>query len=317
MTSAAPRIVDFHHHILPPFYLKRAERWLNENAAGFSDIRKWTPERSIEAMDKAGIDLAVTSLSAPGFAFGDGEEGVSALARRCNDYAAQMALDYPGRFRFFAALPMPDTAASLEEISYALDQLGAIGVGLMSNYDERYLGDAGFYPIFEELNRRGALVFVHPTNVKCTSHLLQELPSAMIEFPVDTGRTIASLLWSGTLSRFPRIRFIFPHGGGVMPMLAERVAKLATFRPEMASRVPDGAANTLARLYVDVASVANAPAIAAIRSWLPENQLLYGSDYPWGLPERSVTELSRLGLSSEFLTKLQEENPRALLESAS
>src|ERR1700724_3935146 len=206
--------IDVHHHYVPPV---QGEAMAKHGG----QAPKWSLQSSLADMEKAGVTTAVLSLPPPGGWFGDVEEGRS-LARACNEYGAQLRKDNPGRFGLFAAIPLPDTEGSLREIAYALDVLKGDGIGLYTSYDDKWPGDQAFVPVFEELNRRRAVVFIHPTAPSCCSHLMPGIAASTIEFLFDTSRAILSLLVSGTFSRFPDIRFIFCHAGGTMPVLAAR-----------------------------------------------------------------------------------------------
>lgn len=315
--TAAPGFVtdaiDVHHHFLPPFYKPLAKGWMDKFATGVDAVMAWNPEASLAAMDEARVTRAVLSISSPGVHFGDDAQARE-LARDCNDYASALGSAHPGRFDFFAALPMPDVDGAIREAERALKLDGAKGVGLLSNYGGRYLGDPDFRPLFEWLGKRGALVYVHPTDAPCCAGLVAELATPLIEFPVDTGRTIASLLWSGTFSAFPKVRFIFSHGGGVFPMVAERVIAMGFVNRSLLAKVPEGAAAALSRLYVDTASVTLPAAMAALRAWLPEGQILYGTDFPWGTLAASRTALNRLGMPTEKLAAIESGNARRLLD---
>ena len=155
--------------------------------------------------------IAINSLSTPGVWFDDGEAG-RARSRECNEYGAKLMRDFPGRFGIFAAIPLPDTEGSLSETAYALDVLKLDGVGVLSSYAGKFLGDPKFNPVFEELNRRTAIVFVHPT--LCCGNPIPGLGGTILEVPMDTTRTITSLLINGTFARYPDIRFIFSHSHG-------------------------------------------------------------------------------------------------------
>ena len=225
--------IDVHHHILPPDYVAT----VGDDRIGplilSGKTPEWTPQSSIEAMDRNGIATAITSISAPGFWFGNTAQTIE-LCRHSNEYATKIRRDHPGRFGTFAGLPLPDVEASMAEIAYALDTLKADRIGLLTSYGDQYPGDAAFAPVFDELDRRGAVVYFHPTNAPC-SQCLPEIPAATLDFPFDTTRAIVSLLFGGTFARRRNIRFIFSHAGGTVPFLAERIARLAG-RPN--SRTP-------------------------------------------------------------------------------
>ena len=308
----ATAAIDVHHHFLPPFYKPLAKPWLDKFATGVAAVMAWTPEASLAAMDEANVGRAVLSISSPGVHFGNDAEARE-LARQCNDYAVALGRQNPGRFSFFAALPMPDVDGAIREAERALALDGARGVGLLSNYGGRYLGEPALHPLFEWLNRRGAVVYVHPTDAPCCAGLVPEVATPLIEFPVDTARTIASLLWSGTLSACPNVRFIFSHGGGALPMVMERVVAMGFVDRSLLAKVPEGAPAALARLFVDTASVTGAPAMAALMNWLPEGHILYGTDFPWGGIASSRAALARLGLPAERLAAIESGNASALL----
>jgi predicted TIM-barrel fold metal-dependent hydrolase len=263
-------------------------------------------------MDRAGIATAVSSISTPGIWFGDAA-AARRLARECNEYAARLAGDHKRRFGMFAALPLPDVDASLREIEYALDVLGADGVGLMTNYDDRWPGEPAWAPVFDELERRRAVVYFHPTAAKACTNLLPGLPPATLEFPFDTTRAITSLLLSGTFSRCPHVRFIFSHGGGALPMLAGRLAGFLSVRTDLAARVPNGVLPELRKLYYDVVGVANPVAFGAVRQLAGISQLLFGTDYPFFPPDRTVNGLAELGLGPGDLRAIERDNALALL----
>jgi predicted TIM-barrel fold metal-dependent hydrolase len=235
------------------------------------------------------------------------------LARRCNEYAAQLVRDDPGRFGFFAALPLPDTDGSLREIDHALSTLKADGIGLMTSYDDRWLGDAAFAPVFEELNRRNAVVYVHPTAPACCRSLMPYVPPNLTEFIQDTNRAITSLMFSGSLRRLSGIRFLFSHAGGTIPMLAGRIAEISSRQPELAALVPNGVEYELRRLHYEVANSATRPAIAALMSLIPIAQILFGSDYPVYPISMTAGGLSKVGLSGADLQAIERDNAMRLL----
>jgi len=267
--------VDMHHHIFPPFYVKAMEEQMR--ASGFT-LRPWTPAISIDMMDKHGIAtaffspvqrLVMDSMS-------DLSEKGRSLARQHNEYGAQLVKDYPGRFGHFATLPLPDTDGSLKEIAYSLDTLKADGIALWTSYMDKWLGDPSFFPVYEELNRRNAVVFVHPARATCCRNLPGQ--SGIIEYDIDTARAIDSLLWNGTTSKFPNIRFIFSHSGGAFPVLAARIVD--DYPKNRADKVPNGVEYEIKKLYFDTAHAGWAPALDALKDIVPISQILYGSDAP-------------------------------------
>ena len=155
-----PSRVDVHHHFFPPEYRARLSQWARSTGVGAA-VQKaqadWTVSRAVEEMDRTGLATAVLSTSTPGVWFGDPTEA-RRLARICNEFAARMAGDHPGRFGSFASVPMPDIDGTLAEIAYALDVLKADGIGMTTSFDAAWPGDPRFRPVFEELNRRKAVV---------------------------------------------------------------------------------------------------------------------------------------------------------------
>jgi predicted TIM-barrel fold metal-dependent hydrolase len=305
--------IDVHHHILPPAYVDA----VGEAAIGALLVSgrapRWTPQTSVEVMDRNGIATAVTSMSAPAFWRGE-VEAARRLARQCNEFAAEMTRAHPGRFGVFATLPLPDVDGSLAEIAYALDELRANGFGLLTNYEGRYPGDPAFAPVFDELHRRGAVVFFHPAgSAEC--NCVCGIPAATLDFPFDTTRAIASLLFSGTFARCRDIRFVFSHAGGAVPFLAERLARLEC-RPEYRAQVPEGVLAELRRLYFDTALSANRFAFSALLQLVEIDRVLFGSDYPFA-PEdtttASIAGLGKLGLSTADLMAIERDNALRLL----
>lgn len=302
--------IDTHHHFVPPFYLAEVGSEAIARTLVSGKAPEWTPRHSIDAMDRNGIATAVVSISAPGFRCDDGKRAV--LCRRCNDYAARMRDDFPGRFGSFAGLPLPDVDASLKEIERSLGELNADGICLLTNYGGRYLGDVHFGPVFDELNRRKAVVYVHPAE-GCVCDI--GLPPASLEFPFDTTRAIASLMFSGTFSRCRDIRFIFSHAGGTIPFLAERLARLER-RPEFKAHVPEGVLAELKRLYYDTALSANALAMNTLLSLVAVDQVVFGSDYPYAPEETmagTIKGLSALKLPAADLAAIERGNALRLM----
>lgn len=302
--------IDIHHHFVPPNLEGLVKGWLDRFApVGWTT---WTPEASLQSMAMARVDESILSISAPGTFFGDAAQA-RRVSRECNDYAAALSNSHPGRFSFFAALPMPDIEGSIREAERTAALPHVRGVGLLSNYGGRYLGDRAFRPLFDALGERGGLVYIHPTSAPCCAGLVPDVPDRLIEFPVDTARTISSLLWSGVLSAYPKLRFIFSHGGGATAMVMERIASVGLFRKDLAALVPEGPMAALARIYVDTASTATNPAgMAAVQAWLPSEHILYGTDFPYGDQVRARSALARLGLAAPVLAGIERGNAERL-----
>jgi 6-methylsalicylate decarboxylase len=267
--------IDVHHHLYPPFYVKAMEEDLK--AQGFA-MRPWTPEASIERMDKAGVATAMLSpvQRLVMDTMSDKSERARNFTRQSNEYNAKLVTDYPGRFGAFAALPLPDQDGSLKEIEYSLDTLKADGIALWTDYLDKWPGDPAFAPVFDELNRRKAVVFFHPARATCCRNLPGQ--SGIIEYDIDTARAIDSLLLNGTLSRCPNISYIFSHAGGAFSVLAARIND--DFPKKLADHVPHGVDYEVKRLYFDTAHASKQPALDALRDIVPVSQILYGSDVP-------------------------------------
>jgi 6-methylsalicylate decarboxylase len=305
--------IDTHHHIYPPHYVAKEEQRLRATThALFAKVQAWTPRQAVEAMDRNGIATAVVSISAPGVWFGD-NAAARALARACNEYAADMVRDFKGRFGSFAILPLPDVEGSLREIEHAFDVLKADGVALMSNCNDKWPGDAAFAPVFDELNRRKAVAYFHPTAASFLENVIPGVPPPTIEFPFDTTRAIVSLLFGGTLSRCPDIRFIFSHGGGALPMLAGRIVGLVRNRKDLAERLPGGVVQELRKLYLDVVGVYSRPCFEATRDLVGTSQLLFGTDFPFWAPETAVTGVADLKLEAGDTMAVERGNALRLL----
>jgi 6-methylsalicylate decarboxylase len=274
--AAAPKArIDVHHHYLPPAQAAA----MAKNRVG-APPPPWSPQLSLADMEKGGVSTAVLSVMQPGVWFGNVEEA-RALSRECNDYGAQLRKDYPGKFGLFAAIPLPDTEGSLREIEYALDALKADGIGLFTSYGDKYLGDAAFVPVFEELNRRKAVVYTHPTTPICCTSLIKGVSPGAIEFATDTTRTIASLLFGtgGTAFRCPDIRFIWSHSGGTLPFLIGRLIREQVVKKD--PRMPDGPVPIVQKYFYEIAQ-GNLPGqFAALLDLVPASQLMFGSDFPF------------------------------------
>ncbi len=297
-----PYRIDTHHHFSAPGFIAAiAARNTNQRP-----LEQWTPSKSIEDMDKSGVATAMISTSEPSVWFGD-NGAARKLARECNELGVRLMADHPGRFGMFSTVPLPDVDGCLREIEYSQDTLKADGVCLMTSYQGKYPGDPAFAPVMSELNRRKAVVFFHPVKAECCKDLQPELAPALIELGTDTTRAIASLIFDGTASRYPDIRFIFSHGGGTMPYLMTRFAALAT-RPDIAQRLPNGLLYEAQKLYYDTASLNGPYPWPTLLKLAPVSHILFGSDFPFVSAAVVAKGLSEVGLTASDLKAIEREN---------
>ncbi|MET0273107.1 MAG: amidohydrolase family protein [Phenylobacterium sp.] len=313
LAAAAPKPppsrIDIHHHLAPPTWLKAFQAW----QPGPSPMSRWSVQASLDDMDAAGVAKAVMSVTAPGAFPEAGVASSRRMARECNAYARRLCDDHPSRFAFFATLPAPDIDGCLAEAAFALDTLGAQGVGLLTSYGDKWLGDPVFFPLLEELNRRKAVAYTHPTYADCCRNLQPGVPATVVEFGADTSRAMASLIFSGAAARFPDIRWIFSHAGGATPFLVERFAR-QTMTPPMTKLYPEGLAPVLSRFFYDTAQSANRTAMGALRTIAPATQILFGTDYPFRTSLDHVEGLRRSGVfDRRDLRRVEHDNALALL----
>ncbi len=287
-------IIDTHHHMLPQVYVDTLAS-IGITSAGGVAFPIWTPESSLEVMDYFGIDSAVLSLSSPGTYFGPGTEVFAAdLARQVNEFSAQVVADNPARFGNFATLPQPLGTESAAEAVYALDTLGADGVCLLASAADVFLGDEVYDELFAELNARSATVFIHP-NAHSSSYnenLGLDVPLFAVEFMVDTTRAVTNMIWKGTFTRFPNIKFIIAHAGATLPYLAYRLELLDSLVPQ-AKEVffPEGMKSYLSKLYYDTALSASDTQVTGMLNLVGSDQITFGSDYPFAPVEATAKSL--------------------------
>ena len=229
-----------------------------------------------------------------------------------------MVQNYPRRFAQFGFLPMPDIEGSLREIAYVMDDLKAPGVGVMTSYGNRWQGHPDFAPVLQELNRRKAVVFCHPLPAACCRALMPEVAKReplLVEFPYDTGRAVVSLLLSGSFATYRDIRWIFCHCGDVVPALSGRMRNSLAELPadELARFAPQGMDYELQRQFYDTADAAYAPSMAAIQSYIPASQIMFGTDYPYVSNENNLTELRARHLPKGQLQAIARGNALRLL----
>jgi predicted TIM-barrel fold metal-dependent hydrolase len=299
--------IDVHHHLMYPGFL--------DEVAGrrAGSTFKWSPQMSLEDMDKSGIALSVLSLIQPSAVTTDVEKG-RRIARASNEYGAQLVRDHKGRFASFATLPLLDTEGSLKEIAYAMDTLKADGIGVMTSYQDKYLGDPSFAPIWEELNRRKAVIYTHPLSPECCKNIKSDVPPAVVEYATDTTRTIASLVFSGTASRYPDVRWIFSHSGGTMPFLLSRFSRHELDMKEKAARaMPKGLMYELKKFHYDTAQGNHSGALAALMKIVTPSQVLFGTDFPFRDGAEEIGGLAAYPFRPEELRAIERDNALKLL----
>jgi len=317
-------LIDVHHHhgvpALVEFLAKHpSDRELPPIA--------WTVEGALADMDEAGVTKAMLSQFAP-YHLGTAVER-RVLARQLNEAGARFGRDHPGRFGLFATLPLPSIDDSLAEMAYGFDVLKAEGVALVTSAGGKWLGDPFYAPLYEELNRRSAVVFVHPWTPDCCTGLVPGIPEYIIEYGTDTSRAIGSLIWSGTTTRYPNIRFIFSHGGGTMPFLIERflaggsaeivpgIVTKGKSPPFVPTQPPNGPLGELRRMYYDTAQCSNPVALGALRQVVPPSQILYGSDFWYRTNVETARGLNTSGVfTPSELRAVQRGNAERLFASA-
>jgi predicted TIM-barrel fold metal-dependent hydrolase len=300
--------IDVHHHFIPPFHVE-AMAAPGRRAGG--PPPQWSPALSIEEMDRSGIATAILSIVQPGTWYGNNVEESRRLNRQLNEYGAGMVRDHPGRFGLFACIAPPDAQGSLTEIEYAFDALKADGIGLLTSYQDKYLGDPAFAPVYEALNARKAVVYVHPTTPQCCRGLVPGIPPGSIEYATESTRTIAHLVFSGTVARYPEISWIFSHSGGTLPFLTGRFIRLA--EEQKLAHLPDGPMPAFRKFHYELAQGNTAGQIAALLKMVPVSQVMYGTDYPF----RDGAEVNRgiadWGFTSDELGAIERENALRLL----
>ncbi|WP_220813535.1 amidohydrolase family protein [Pseudomonas paralcaligenes] len=289
--------IDVHHHVIPPAFVATMQVKGIEKVAG-APLPRWTPEKSIAVMDANGIQTAITSLSAPGVHFGGGAAQAVDLARRCNEFSAGMVAQYPGRFGFFAVLPMPFTAQACSEAIHALDVLKADGVVLLGSTDGHFLGDPLFDELMSELDRRRAVVFVHPNLHETSVNIGLDMPGFLIEFLCDTTRAAINLILSGTQEKYPNTRWVLAHAGGFLPFVAGRLGTVNI--PDLQRHAPQGVQYYIERFYFDTALSPSRYSMVALKELVDPSHILFGSDFPFAPAPASALQCRTLDESDLF-----------------
>jgi 6-methylsalicylate decarboxylase len=271
------RKIDVHAHYLPDFYREALERAGHAQPDGFPEVPTWSAQEHVAAMDRLGIATALLSISSPGVHLAD-DTSARDLARAVNEAGRRAAVDHPGRFGLLASLPLPDVDGAIAEIARCHDQLHVDGYVLLTNVGGTYLGDPSWEPVFAELNRRRARVFLHPTSPACWEHTSLGRPRPMLEFMFDTTRAVVNLVLNGTVARYPDIELIVPHAGATLPMIADRVSAFSLLlQVDPAVDV----LRDLGRLHFDLAGFPIPRQLDALLTLTTLEHLHYGSDYPF------------------------------------
>jgi predicted TIM-barrel fold metal-dependent hydrolase len=298
------RRIDVHHHYAPPGWIKTLaeHKALNEGP-----WKNWSPSQAVEAMDRAGVQTSYSSITVPGIYFAEGfgnqqappgakfKNDVKALAREANEFGAKMKTDYPGRFGIWASLPLPDVDASLKEIEYAFDKLKLDGIGLVTSIGTRYMGDAAFARVFEELNRRKAIVYTHPGAGPCCLYAIPKVGPTTLEYSHDTARTIVSWIESGSADRFPNVQWIFSHGGGSIWSARYINGEFGTSGKAFDNPAePPNKIAHLRRFYYDTAASANFIQMGTLKRLVGSTHIVFGCDHPYGDPLDYAIDLEEL-----------------------
>jgi predicted TIM-barrel fold metal-dependent hydrolase len=274
----APQRIDVHFHVIPTFYAEAV--YAAGSGPAIGRYPDWSPELALEVMGRFGIATAITSLAQPGVQFCKPDEART-LARRCNDYAAELNAKWPRRFGAFGTVSMWDVRHAVDEIGYALDTLKFSGVSLFASYDGVFLGDARFDPVMEALNARDAVVFVHP-GAHPTNKLIQlPWPAFMMEYLFDTTRAVVNLVFGGALERYPRIRFILPHAGGLVPYFSWRLSVSPMIDKRLKQMSRDEVLGLLRRFWYDNALSPGVQTWGCLENVAAPDQIVFGTDWPF------------------------------------
>lgn len=288
--------IDVHHHVIPPAFFETMRNKNISTVAG-AQLPDWDVKKSIDVMNMNGIQTAIMSLSAPGVYFGNIRDACI-LARKCNEFSAEISVKHAGRFGSFAVLPMPYTEYACREAVYAFDILKADGVVLLGSTEGVFLGDSLLSELMTELNRRKAIVFVHP-NLHISTNLLKlDIPGFLIEFLCDTTRAAVNLILTGTVEKYSNIKWILAHSGGFLPFIAQRVA-IADEIPDYRIKIPKGVMHYIKSFYYDTALSPSRYSQVVLKELVDPDHILFGSDFPFA-PDKLTTLQCRILEKSEI-----------------
>ncbi|MGB0631442.1 MAG: amidohydrolase family protein [Alphaproteobacteria bacterium] len=284
---AADGRIDVHHHVLPEFYIE-AQKSAGITSTAYRGFPAWTPQHSLDVMDHEAIATSVLSFTSPGIWYGAIAQTVD-LARQCNDYLAGLSMDHPGRFGGFGFLPLPDIDAAIAECGRALDELKLDGITLLTSIDDKYIGHPDFEPLYAELNRRKAVVFIHPCYPPGTEADGWNIPRMLIDYPFETTRVAVNLILQGVVQRYPDIRFILSHSGGTLPFLAHRIAIFDADMP-FRENYPEGAMTYFKKFWFDTALSGHPVPLAGLTGIADTSRILFGTDYPYISTDKVTAE---------------------------
>lgn len=291
--TMAQQTVDVHcHNILPDFVnsLDTHDAALDETFP----LPPWSVESHLEFMDAAGIKMSVLSMPAPQPYFGNADE-CRDIIRRYNEQTAAICRKNPERLKFVAALPLPDVRFAIEEVTYALDSLGAVGVKLATNSRGQYLGDAELDPLMQVLNKHKAVAIIHPHKpVPVNDSIITTAPLAIYEYPAETTRAVINMIARNVPARYPDIKWVIPHCGSFLPMAIPRMKAVLPIMVAKGLMQPVDFDANLARFYYDLAGTPSAEAIASMLTITTPDHIMYGSDYPYQPTAALVPGIRRL-----------------------
>ncbi|KAG6365903.1 hypothetical protein INS49_000079 [Diaporthe citri] len=280
--------IDVHHHFIPEAYIEAFHAG-GGDASGWT-LPSWSPQASIDLMQSHQTSTAILSLTAPGpMVLRTDLKAASALCREINECAASLCKERPTRFGFFSTLPPVvdgNMDAVLEEVAYSLDILKADGVTLFTRYGSRYLGHKALRPLWEALEKRRAVVFVHPTHSANTDLVSPALPQPVIDYPHETTRAAVDLITSNTVRDHPNVKIILSHAGGTLPYLATRAAHLLA-DAHLSAQSPDEILDQARSFYFDLALSGNPSTLELILTFAKPGHVLYGSDFPYA-PTKTI-----------------------------
>ncbi len=319
MKPAKPKhqgVIDTHHHYWAPEYKKLSMDWDDAHKSPHAaTLTGWSPEVTLAEMDRGGVQTAVLSLASirDGF-WGLAPQAASDMVRICVDYAAKLRADHPGRFGIFAPLNMLDVDLCLKEAAYAFDTIHADGIGVQSSANGRYPGDPYYNPLWEELNRRKAVVYFHGPVPDCCGGIKvgPGVNPAVEEVTFDMTRAALSLLTNGALVRYRDIKWLFSYGGGTVPMLSTRFDAFLKTAKNIKDIAPNGVVAELQKLYYDTVNVTDAPSWAALTKLVPASQILFGTDFPYFTNEQ-LENIDKRGVSAKDKAMILSGNAKRLL----